>query len=158
MLKLVASITVTAATLLVTAQPLLGQSSTLVGTWKLNVDKSKYSPGPAPRSATLKWEPVEGGYKFSVDQVTAAGQATHEESLEKDDGSEAQLQGARTPTTRFLRRIDDRTYEGGESVNGKTTFNRRFVISQDGKTLTITVKGTNAQGQGVNNVVVYEKQ
>jgi hypothetical protein len=31
------------------------------------------------------------------------------------------------------------------------------VISPDGKTLTITMTGTNAQGQKVNNVVTYEK-
>ena len=32
------------------------------------------------------------------------------------------------------------------------------VVSQDGKTMTITSKGTNAQGQTVNNVNVFEKQ
>jgi hypothetical protein len=32
------------------------------------------------------------------------------------------------------------------------------VVSADGKTLTITVKGTDAQGKAVDNVQVYEKQ
>ena len=35
------------------------------------------------------------------------------------------------------------------------TFTR--VVSKDGKTMTVTIKGTNAQGQAVNNVVVFEK-
>ena len=158
MRKPMASVATAVATLLVTALPLLGQSSALPGTWKLNVVKSKYSPGPAPRSQTLKWERVAGGFKFSVDSVNAQGQATHSETMEKDDGSDAQVQGAQTPTTRFLRRIDDRTYEDGDKVNGKATVTRRLVIAQDGKTLTVTTKGTNAEGQAVNNVVVFEKQ
>jgi len=158
MRKPVTSIAIATAALMMIALPLLGQTASLAGTWKLNVAKSKYSPGPAPRSSTLKWERVAGGFKFTVDQVNAQGQATHTENTEKDDGSEAQVQGAQSPTTRFLRRIDDRTYEDGDKVNGKPTVSRRLVIAQDGKTLTVTMKGTNAQGQAVNNVAVYEKQ
>jgi hypothetical protein len=32
------------------------------------------------------------------------------------------------------------------------------VVSQDGKTMTVTVKGKNAQGQDLNNTLVFEKQ
>jgi hypothetical protein len=32
------------------------------------------------------------------------------------------------------------------------------VVSADGKTMNVTVKGKNAQGQEVSNVVVFEKQ
>ena len=31
------------------------QSSSLIGTWRLKVDKSKFNPGPPPRSATLTY-------------------------------------------------------------------------------------------------------
>jgi hypothetical protein len=31
-----------------------------VGTWKVNLEKSKYSPGPPPKSAVRKVEPGEG--------------------------------------------------------------------------------------------------
>ena len=34
----------------------------------------------------------------------------------------------------------------------------RRVVSQDGKTMTVTTKGTNTQGQAMNNVAVFEKQ
>ena len=149
---------ISTAALLVTALPIFGQSSSLTGTWKMNAAKSTYSPGPGPRSSTLKWERVAGGFKFSVDQVSAQGQATQTDNMEKDDGSDGQVRGAQAPTTRFLKRVDDRTYEDGDKVNGKATTSRRLVISPDGKTLTITVKGTNAQGQALNSVVVYEKQ
>jgi hypothetical protein len=158
MRKLVTSLT-TAVALSMTAVPLIGQSSLLQGTWKPNVAKSKYSPGPPPKSAMIKWEPLADGFTFTTDTVNAQGQAVRTETIEKRDGSDAPVKGAQTPgTTRFLKRIDDRTYEDGDKVNGKTTITRRLVIAPDGKTLTVTAKGTNAQGQVVNNVVVYDKQ
>jgi hypothetical protein len=146
-----------ATLVLVVSTVLLAQSSPLAGTWQLNATKSKYSPGPPPKSQTLTWERVPGGLKFSVDTINAQGQTIHTENLEKDDGSEAPVQGAQNPTTRYLRRIDDRTYEDGDRVNGKATITRRIVLSPDGRTLTVTMKGTNANGQAVNNVVVYER-
>jgi hypothetical protein len=40
--------------LVATALPGIGiaENNPLIGTWKLNLEKSKFSPGPAPRSAT----------------------------------------------------------------------------------------------------------
>src|SRR5438132_1454470 len=52
-------------------------ADTLVGTWKLNVAKSKYSPGPAPQSNTIKFEAVDGGIKLTADGVDAQGKKTH---------------------------------------------------------------------------------
>jgi hypothetical protein len=41
-----------------TAAPQVGltQSNPLIGTWKLNLAKSKFSPGPPPKSQTLTFE------------------------------------------------------------------------------------------------------
>ena len=159
--KLISAAFTLAGLLTTTTVPslLVAQSAApLLGTWQLNVAKSKYSPGPPPKSSTLKWEQTQGGMKFTTDGVDAQGQANHTETLEKGDGTEAPVQGAQAPTTRAFKRIDDHTYEDADKVNGKPTLTRRLVISQDGRTLTVTMKGTNAQGQTVNNVVVYEKQ
>ena len=43
-----------------TAGPQMGlaQSDLLVGSWKLNLEKSKFSPGPAPKSQTLNFQRV----------------------------------------------------------------------------------------------------
>jgi hypothetical protein len=45
------------------------------------------------------------------------------------------------------------TYKKG----GKVTVVNVRTVSADGKTLTVTVKGTNAQGQAVNHALVLEK-
>ena len=41
---------------------------------------------------------------------------------------------------------------------GKVTTTQTAVVSADEKTMTITTKGTNAQGQTVNNVEAYDEQ
>jgi hypothetical protein len=158
MRKSVTSLASALALLVVLPVAAVAQASQLEGTWRLNVAKSKYSPGPGPKSQTLRWERVPGGYRFTTDAVNAEGQPTKTETLLKDDGSDAPVKGSPNPTTRYLKRIDDRTFEDGDKVNGKPTVMRRLVVSPDGKTLIITGKGTNAQGQAVNNVTVYERQ
>src|SRR5262249_45899703 len=48
------------------------QADPFVGTWKLNLAKSKYDPGPAPKSTTAVYEVVQGGYKQTTDSIDAA--------------------------------------------------------------------------------------
>src|SRR5215470_6389752 len=45
----------------------------MVGTWKLNLSKSTYIPGPAPKSAINKFEPREDGMKATIDMVDGQG-------------------------------------------------------------------------------------
>ncbi len=58
-------------------------------------------------------------------------------------------------TTKWL---DAFTVEEVDTVDGKVSRSRTGVISKDGKILTVTAKGMNAQGQPTNNTTVYEKQ
>jgi hypothetical protein len=147
------------AALLTTVPPLLAQSaSRLEGTWMLNPARSKFSPGPPPKTATLRWEAVAGGLKFTTDVVNADGETIHTETFEASDGREGNVEGADTQVTRALKRINDRTYEDVDRNNNKIMITRRLQISRDGKTLTITAKGVNDHGEVVSDVVVYEKQ
>ena len=53
---------------------LWAQNDPLIGTWKLNLGESTYSPGPPMRSETLTFAPFAGGgVKVTVDQVDAQG-------------------------------------------------------------------------------------
>ena len=59
----------------------------LSGTWKLNVEKSKFIPGPGPKSQTLTWTPTAAGFSFTVDTVTPQGQTTQAQQNETFDGN-----------------------------------------------------------------------
>ena len=132
----------------------------LLGTWKGNFAKSTYSPGPPPtlKSQTSTWESVGGQLKNINESVDAKGQTSHTEIMVKFDGTDLPLQGASVPTTRAYKRIDARTFEFVQKVNGKVTTTFRSVMAPDGKTRTATTTGTNAQGQAVKSVVRWEKQ
>jgi hypothetical protein len=129
-----------------------------LGTWKVDLAKSKYSPGPAPKSLTLKFEATPGGIKFTGDGVGADGKPTHSKYLSKFDGKEVPYEGNPDADTASPKKMDDNSYDNTWKKGGKETIAGKVVVSADGKTMTITQTGTNAKGEAVNNVIVYNKQ
>ena len=130
-----------------------------VGTWKLNLAKSKYSPGPAPKSQTLKIEAWgDDGLKYAADGVGADGKPTHAEFQAKYDGKDYAFKGNPDADMLAYKRIDANNLEATTKLKGKVTLRAKVVVSADGKTRTVTQMGTNAQGQAVNITSVYEKQ
>jgi hypothetical protein len=61
-----------------TALPQAGiaQSNPLIGTWKIDLAKSKYSPGPAPRSGSTTFEAVGQVLKITAENTDAQGKPT----------------------------------------------------------------------------------
>src|SRR5215831_2117096 len=82
-----------------------------LGTWKLNTAKSKYSPGPGPKSQTIKQEAWESGVRLTADGVDVDGKATHTEYAAKYDGKDYPWKGNANADTISVKRIDDNTYE-----------------------------------------------
>jgi hypothetical protein len=148
------SAAVLAVTLLANAQ----SKDPFVGTWRLNVAKSKYSPGPAPKSVTSTYEAAGKGYKVSVRNESASGTAQYSYTTNLD-GKDAPVTG-NNPNADMMavRRIDARTLEIVSKKNGKVTITQRNVVAADGKTRTVTTTGTDGQGQKVNNVGLFERQ
>ena len=129
-----------------------------VGTWKLNVEKSKFSPGPAPKSLTLKFEATKDGIKLTSDGVGADGKATHGTYTSKFDGKDVPWAGNPDADTAVAKKIDDNSYENVWKKGGKVTVTAKVVVSKDGKTLTVSQTGKNAKGEAVAITMVLEKQ
>jgi hypothetical protein len=131
-----------------------------IGTWKVNLDKSTFSPDPKPTvPGTVKIERSGGGMKTTIDATDPQGKPTHTETVWMFDGKDNPVKGAPAPnTTAAYKRIDDRTFEVMGKVDGKATVTTRVAISADGKTMTATQTGQNIQGEKVNNVIVANKQ
>jgi hypothetical protein len=131
----------------------------LIGTWKLNIAKSTFSPGPPPKSGTVRYEPAaEGMIRTSADLVGADDRRTHIEYAAKEDGKDYPITGAPAIDTVSLKRIDAHTTERIDKKGGKVVGGLTRKLSADGKTLTVTIKSTDPQGKPVSNVVVLEKQ
>ena len=153
-----------AFSLLVVSVAAVADDNPFVGTWKGNLAKSKYSPGPAPKYAsTVTMVPFgSDGLKVTVEGATAKGEKTLITYSAKFDGKESPLTqtgpGAVAGQTVTLKRIDTNTVERIAYLKGKMLVKEIWVVSKDGKTRTSTQTGTNAQGETVNNVVVSERQ
>ena len=128
------------------------------GTWKLNLAKSKFSPGPAWKDATLTIESQADGLKFTIHSTDAEGKTMHVELSPKYDGKDYPMTGNPDADMISMKKIDDNTIETVNKKGGKSMYTVRSVVSKDGKTRTSTYKGTNAKGQKMNNTIVYDKQ
>jgi len=134
-----------------------------VGTWKLNLAKSKFSPGPAPTDVTiLKIKAQSNGFKWTFETVGADGKAAPGsvpgEWSGKYDGKDYLLKGNENADTVASRKIDANTLDCMLKKGGIAVGSGRVIVSKDGKTLTLTEKDKNAQGQNVNNTEVYDRQ
>jgi len=130
----------------------------VLGTWTLNVAKSKYSLGPAPKSQTRTYTATANGYKFSSKGVDAEGKPTTTEFTTAYDGKFHAVTGSATIDSIMVKRIDANTTEATQTKAGKLVSKTTRVISKDGKTLTSTANGKNAAGKAYTNVEIYDKK
>jgi len=129
-----------------------------IGTWKLNAAKSKYTPGPAPKSATITYEETADGIKRTGESVDAEGKTTSFQYTAKYDGKEYPITGSDLYDAITLKRINDQTAEATLKKSGKVVSHARRIISKDGKVMTLTITGTDPKGEKMHNVAVYDKQ
>ena len=123
-----------------------------VGTWKLDVSKSKFSPGPPPQSATVT---VGADNKVVYDATDSKGQKVTW-SYTAVDGGTAMIDGLGEGASITEMRKGDIVDHVWEIGKGKE--NGHGVLSKDGKTMTYTLRGTDAEGKKINNKEIYEKQ
>jgi hypothetical protein len=129
-----------------------------VGTWKANMAKSKFDPGPPLKSDTATITAQDNGIKLVEDFVLADGKAFRIEFAAKYDGKDYPLTGYPDIDTVTLRKVDANTFDFVTKKAGKEVSTIREVFSKDGKTLTFTEKGKDSKGQAFNNTTVYDKQ
>ena len=127
------------------------------GTWQLNLAKSIYKPGPPPKSQTVRIEPSGQGERVRSEALNTNGTKVVTEYTAAFDGTDYPLKGSLVANTVSLKRIDVRTTERVDKKDGHVMLVYKRVVSPDGKTMTVTVNGVNAQGQQVSNTVVFEK-
>ena len=124
-----------------------------VGTWKLNLAKSKYSPGPAPKSQTTKLEAAAGGVKEIGDRVNTDGSTTHWEVTAKFDGKEYPVKGDPDGDVAIIKKVDNNTLEVTNKKAGKVTTSMRIVVAPDGKSRTNVVTSDR-----VSNTLFFDRQ
>ena len=145
----------------VVAAPLFAQDNPFLGTWKLNVAKSKFEPGPAPKSLTRTITAEGGGAKYSFEGVAADGSPVSYSFVTNYDGKDASVTGTGTPggaDAITLKRIDAHKTEGALKKGGKEIGKVVAEVSKDGKVATVKAKGKTTDGKVFSTDSVYDKQ
>jgi hypothetical protein len=136
------------------------QGELRVGTWELNLAKSTFSPGPPPQRQTLTFRQAGPQWIALLQGVNASGKPINPDMNNLAitfDGRDHPTATVDYDTTAW-KRSGANKYEVLRKRAGKVVLTSTNEISIDGKTMTITTKGVDANGQPVHNVRVYDKR
>jgi hypothetical protein len=130
----------------------------VAGTWKLNLAKSTFSPGPAPKSQSRTYVESAQGMTVTVKTTAADGKESTTTIVFKDDGKSYPVSGNPDFDAVSAKRVDASTLNSTQTKAGAIVGTAVRSVSKDGKTLTFTQKGTHANGEKFDDVSVYDKQ
>jgi hypothetical protein len=128
-----------------------------MGTWKLNEAKSKTAPG-TQKLTTVVYEASGDQVKVTIDGTDKDGKQIHNEWTGKFDGKDYAVTGDSTSDMRSYKKIDANKLKFTVKKGDKTIATGRIVVAADGKSRTVTAKGTDEHGKQFKNVAAYDKQ
>jgi hypothetical protein len=128
-----------------------------MGTWKLNESKSKITPGTL-KNTQVVYSSMFGQVKIKADGIDANGKPQQTEWSGKFDGKDYPVTGDPNSDARSYTKVNERTLTTTNKKNGKVTVTGQIVVSEDGKSRTVTLNGTTPKGKKFKNVVVYDKR
>src|SRR6266571_3488347 len=131
-------------------------ASPQMGTWKLNETKSKLVPGMG-KNTTVTYAEQKDKIKITVNGVDKDGKPTHSVWVGKWDGKAYPVKGNLPYNSVAYRVVNDRTNDITAMKNGKIGWTGRITVAPDGKSRTVTISGTDAQGKKFKAKVVYDK-
>ena len=130
----------------------------ILGRWKLNLARSKYIPGPAPRSQTRTYRREGDEILVSIETVDAQGRAQPRiEFPERYDGKEYPVKGSAIGDALTLKRINNYLSEATMMHAGMVVAVTRRIITDNGKTLMLIYQEPSTE-HPVDNVIVYDRQ
>ena len=130
----------------------------VIGNWKLNVAKSTFSPGPAPKSQIRSYADSPQGVMLTIKTTGADGKETTATLTFKDDGKPYAVTGNPDFDTVSVKRVDPLTVNSVQMKGGAAVGSGVRSVSKDGKTLTFAQKGAHANGTKFDDVMVYDRQ
>jgi hypothetical protein len=137
-----------------------GADNTL-GTWKLNVEKSKYTPAPFPyKNLTVVRDASGDGVNVTITGETANGAGVDYSYAAKYDGTASAVTGkGMVYDTISVKQVDANTLTDElKKTGGSYHVTGRTVVAKSGKTITLTRKGENGDGKPTLMTFVLEKQ
>jgi len=129
-----------------------------LGSWKLNVQKSRFLPGPGFQSETRTYVEQPDGVRVTIKTVDGKGRQVTSVYLTTPDGQQHKVSGSGGPADSVaLNRINDHTAESTLLQAGKEIAKTTRIVSEDGETMTITYKGLDPDGKDVDYTLIFDR-
>jgi len=129
----------------------------IVGTWKLNVAKSKFIAGQELKAASRVYTEANGVYTLEQKSTGADGKETSFRVQYSDGKDMKQSTGGAIDTTHATK-IDANTWDFALKKDGKGVGQVHRVVSADGKTLTVHNTGMTISSATGDQTLVFDKQ
>jgi hypothetical protein len=127
-----------------------------IGTWKLNEAKSKLPPSMG-KNTTVTYAEQGDKIKVTVEGVDKDGKPTHSVWVGKFDGKAYAAKGNLPYNSVAYKVVNDRTNDITVMKDGKVMWSGRIAVAADGKSRTVTINGTDANGKKFKGKAVYDK-
>jgi hypothetical protein len=139
-------------------QVALAQSDPFDGIWQPNLAKSNLTGPLAGTKSITRYDRGEGqNRRMTLVGIDAQGNPLSAVYMHIYDGQPHPTTGSTSSDASAMTRVDAHTINVSLTKAGKPVLTETTVVSQDGKTLTLTGKGTDANGRDYNIVLVYDK-
>ena len=142
------------------ASMIAAQEQPRVGVWDLNLERSTFSPGPAPRKETLTFRAAGPQWVALIQGIDASGKPLNPDMNNLAmtfDGKDHPTATVDYDTTAWTL-VTAKRYTVTRKRAGKVVLMSVNDISEDGDTMTIATKGVNAAGHVIENLRVYERR
>ena len=96
--------------------------------------------------------------KVTVDGIDKDGKPTHSVWIGKADGKAYPAKGNPPYNSVAYKVVNDRTYDLTAMKDGKMFWAGESTVSADGKSRTVTLNGTGADGKKFKGKAVYDKE
>lgn len=140
----------------VAAAAICSAASPHMGTWKLNETKSKM-PAGIGKNTTVTYAEKGDKIEITVEGVDKDGKPTHAVWTGKWDGKPYPAKGNMAWDSASYKVINDRENEITTMKDGKVMWTGKITVSQDGKSRTVTMSGTGADGKKFSGKAVYDR-
>jgi hypothetical protein len=127
------------------------------GNWILNREKSNFDANHQPLAAVSRWERTADGYHMRAEGQKEGGQTIVDQAIFLLDGREHPIPDA-PGFTAYSEQLDPRTLHAVGRKDGQVVGEGTYTISEDGRTLTATVRGIDVQHRPFQTVVVWDRQ
>ncbi len=130
----------------------------VVGSWILNVGKSKFGSQPVPTNQVRTYTETPHGLEVIVKGENAAGEADVYESTFKYDGKDYPATGSPDFDTIAVRHVSPLVIRGVLKRGHRIVGHLLRVESKDGQRLTVTERLRGPKGEVLHEVLVYDRQ